>query len=344
MEDLTEEVAGPPYEFATPLFQHQHATLEPGKYDQLAEKYAKTADEDPAANRKLAEVLAILGRYKNVIETCSKLMAMLDRQKDSEGTLRAAERLLQLQPDSEEARHKKIQIWYEQGKTGEAIKMSRQLARFALASGNDFLAVDLLERAFKERPDDLEIGMELAQAYTSQGQIVDATNLFRRMGDSSFQRMEYEKAVEAYKRLTVLTPQDTQAYMMLGDIFVKLGQYQEADQQYRAILRQDINNVDALLKVARVSELKGQYRDAQLALSRIIASHPEEYRAQAQLGTVYKRMSMPTEAVKHLLLAALGFLEEGKKPWAMQAFQDVLNIDPNNAIASRQLSVLRGTG
>ena len=327
------------------LLAEADSAREACQWDQAVESYQKFLGGSPDAVvvcRKLAEVLAIRGRYKAVILTCLHIWEVVEAHDDLEGMESIVERLLELQPESEELWAKKIELLWRQNKKEEAVALSRELAPVALARGQDDLALDLLQRAYKEDGQNLPLGIQVAETLLSHGRIQDAQRLYRTIAKTYLEHNDSERAAEAFKRLIVLVPGDAALLLILGDLYVNLGRHNEAEQQYRAMLKIDLNHVEGLLGLAKVCHFKGQYRDAVLALTRILQTHPDELRAHERLGEVYRVQGLHQESNQHFLMAALACVECGAPRKAQQFFQFVLETDPRNTVAIRGLHEIEG--
>ena len=117
-------------------------------------------------------------------------------------------------------------------------------------------------------------------------------------------------------------------------------QVDEAEQELRAALRLDLSNARALLNLGRVCLKKGQFRDAQLVLSRLIQSDPSQIEARLQLAELYRQQGQTNEAASTLENLAKWCLENRDKDRAREYYLKVLEIAPDSPVAKHHLSVL----
>lgn len=332
-------------EAMTTLLTQADAAVQARQWDAAADSYQRLLKDSPdsvEACRKLANVLAIRGRYKATVMTTLHIWEVVEAHNDLAAMEETVDRLLELQPDNEDLWSKKVEVYWRQGKKEEAVALSRDVANVALARGQDDMAVDLLQRAWKEAPTNLELGLQLGEAQLSHGRIQEAAKLYKHVAKTYLEQNELDKAADAFKRMSVFAPGDMQILLILADLYANLGRYPEAEQYYRGMLKVDINHVEGLLGLARVSHFKGQYRDAILALNRILQTHPDEVRAHERLGEVYKIQGLTQDSTKHYLMAALACVDCGSPRKAQQFYKAVLEQDPRNTMAMRGLHELEG--
>ena len=288
----------------------------------------------------LAEAQAVRGKLKETIETLTSAAALCETAEKLDTGLSILARILDLSPYHEDTHIKRIDLLFGLQRTAEGIACSRELAQYYLEGDQGENAIRLLLRCFQLDPSDRDLILVLAEAYLTNGQMREAAGLFRQVIPHYRQAEEWEKAVGILRRLSLLDPKEPSYLLESGDLYIKMEQYQEADQQFRAVLRIDLNHRDALLKIAEVSLLRKLFRDASLVYNRLIMLNSDDAEAQEGLGRVFKGQGMPGDAAKHLLLAGLAYSEKELNERAHACFSAVLEIDPANNIASRQVKLL----
>jgi len=292
----------------------------------------------------LAEVQAVLGQYNSVIESLTSAVGLCESADKLDTALAILGRILQLHPQHEPSLNKRIDLLFSHQRTAEAIHFSRELAQYYLENDQGEIGIRLLVRAFQLNPQDHDLTNVLAEAYLANGQMREASGLFRQLIPKFVEQQEWDKAVNILKRLSLLDAKDPQNFLDAGEIYLKMEKYQEADQQFRGVLRIDLNHREALLKVAQVGILRKQFRDASTAFTKLLTLNSDDAEALEGLGLVYKGQGMPSEAARQLLMAGLAFADKDNTARAQACFKAVLEIDPANNIASRQMKLLAPAG
>lgn len=288
---------------------------------------------------QLADVHTILGKPRSAIEALTAAIALRMTAEGVDECLPLIARLLELDPYHEEVQQQRIDLLFLAGRSDEAIVYSRILAQHFLNEDRGEAAIKMLVRCFQLKPGDVDLIQFLAEAYLSHGQMREATGLFRQALPHYLNNQDWERAAQILRRLTVVNPQDAQSFLELGDLYVKLERYQDADQQFRAVLRNDLSNREALLRVADVSVRRQQWRDATMVYQRLITLCADDAEAHYGLGRIYQQQGMASDAIKHLLMAGLACVDDNKDR-ARACFETVLKLDPANGVAARQIKVL----
>lgn len=98
-------------------------------------------------------------------------------------------------------------------------------------------------------------------------------------GDIELALGNYQKAIDLYNQGVKDYPQVWQVYLQRGDRLVRLGKYEEAIIDYETALekQEKPRYTDALISMAQVYEILGQYDKAIEVFERQIALLSEEY-------------------------------------------------------------------
>lgn len=313
------------------------------RWSEALEAYTRAVEmqpDQPTPYQCLARVQALLGLPRSCIESLMNLVEQCSPEQHLESGLESLQRVLELDPLHHGAHLKRVDLLYTGGRIDEAIARSLELADYFIDIDQGEDGIRLLVRAFQARPQDSDIIVRLAEGYLSQGQLREGKGLYRQALPDIIERGELERAADILRRLVVVDSKDIDSLLQLGDLYRKMDRLQEADHQYRAVLRVDLNHRAALLRIGDCCEQRQQFRDAVMVYQRILQVDKDDCEARKALGIVYKHQGMPQDATKNLLMAGLGFLEKANREFARQCFSEVLSIDPNNAIAARQLQTL----
>lgn len=323
------------------LMREAESAMGQKDWDKAIEFYQSAMTEDPTneeACSKLAELFAIRGLISNVIETYFTLMDILDQKGEHELAVEVARWIMKLQPENDKARMKTILIYKEKGNMEEVVKQSLQLARLYIELGQGDQSILLLKNAQEIAPDNLDIGLELAEMYISHGHIPEGTAQYKKIANAYMAKGDREKATEAFRRMKIVQPDDPNLLFTLGNLYMELGKLNEAEGEFRAILRHNLNHTDALMSLGNVCQRKGQFRDAILAFNKILSVNPENEIAKERLGELYQAQGATSEAVKFFLQAASTYQFDENIDRAIKLYQRVLAMDPTNPTACRELT------
>ena len=134
--------------------------------------------------------------------------------------------------------------------------------------------------------------------------------LFAKLGGAYQQLGRHEEADAALKRAAELSP--VQAKLEEATRLFVSGKFREAEKLTQALVRENPDNVNAALLLARIAIMASCFEDARAILERITQTKPQFVAAWHDLGTVLKELHQYDEAVSVL--------------------DHALSIDPKNAL------------
>jgi len=235
------------------------ATVPVGTLDELkALGYLGPADAGSATN---VPEPAMLPDPKDKIEEQNLLhAAMMATEAGHPADARAnLEKVLELNPKSEAALVQLGNVLVRQGEYGKA--------------------AEYLKRAREIRPEDASAALYLGEA-------------LERSGDLAGSKAALEECVKLNPK------QSAEARVVLGRVYLRLGEASAAEDQFEAVLLMQPQNLDGQLGIARVQIARGQFAEALktiLPLSKSGLANSETFEL---LGQVYAGLGRNTEAAQ----------------------------------------------
>jgi tetratricopeptide (TPR) repeat protein len=153
---------------------------------------------------------------------------------------------------------------------------------------------------------------------------------------------KFVEAVEVYKKLIKLTPQDYRVHYSLGKLLVSLEDYDAALESFSFAHGLNSNMFEALYNVALMYERKGQIFQAVDVYQKVIRLKPDFLGAYTRLWTLYSKenrfadvveifekgvLNFPKEYVLHFYLG-VAYSKLARYPEALDAFKNVMDINP----------------
>jgi tetratricopeptide (TPR) repeat protein len=153
-----------------------------------------------------------------------------------------------------------------------------------------------------------------------------------------------EDAVAAYRQAATLQPKDAEPHVAAGLVLEKQEQFADAEQEYKRALALDPAS-DALTGLANIYMHGRRFPDAEAALRKLVAAHPEEAAAHVQLGRVLAAEDKTDDAIAELQAGARLapgdaevqrdvaelYATAGKNDLAEAAYRALLAAQPNDA-------------
>jgi tetratricopeptide (TPR) repeat protein len=136
-----------------------------------------------------------------------------------------------------------------------------------------------------------------------------------------------EEALEAYSRVSKLSPDDPLALERSADVLERMGRLEEAGKQYIA-----------------VAEIHLSQRNVERAITnweRATSLLPNEVTVRSRLAVAYERTAQNKQAIREYVALAATFQRLNDLSKATQALQRALKIDPTNDKIRNNLAALR---
>ena len=115
------------------------------------------------------------------------------------------------------------------------------------------------------------------------------------LGFFFYTRADYRQAAAHFATAVRVEPNESTPYFALATAHIGLGRYKEAEADLReALLRRETS--DALNTLGSVLMYEGRDQEAVPYFTRALSRFPEQYLWWMNLGTVYRRLNLPTDA------------------------------------------------
>ncbi len=198
------------------------------------------------------------------------------------------------------------------------VKIMAQAEKF-VQQGKLSNAIAEYEKVIKEDPKDLTVLNTIGDLYARVGSNDQATVYFKKVGDYYAQDGFTVKAIAIYKKLTKLSPYNTENTSKLAELYSQQGLYNDARVHYMQV-------ADHLLK-------SGDHNQAARILQKILELDPENTQTQSKLADLYKKLGKKDEARNIYSSAAESLYARGSYAAAEEALNHVLELDPKNTAA-----------
>lgn len=148
-------------------------------------------------------------------------------------------------------------------------------------------------------------------------------NILNRIADIYMQSLDWRQALQVYKQISNLEPNDNNARQLTIDLYLRLGQVESA-----------ITELDDYLSYMIKS---GQQDDAIYVLEELVESNPGQTKLRRRLADLYRKLGRIEDAVRQLDQTGEILLQAGDKEGAVKTILAILALDPPNASDYRRL-------
>jgi tetratricopeptide (TPR) repeat protein len=153
------------------------------------------------------------------------------------------------------------------------------------------------------------------------------------LGELYLARQRPEQAREAFEKAVALDPLLDEAYLRLGDLELERRDVAQARDHFRILTSLQPDSVPAHGKLALALQLLGDYPAADRELRRVLDKDPENVEFMLRLGLLH--------AERHLRATQASERQRASEE-ASRWLRKVLELQPENALASRTLESLKG--
>lgn len=327
---------------STVLRQEAEESISSGQWDEAIEKLEQLKQSEEwtlELYAELAKANAVRGRFLTVLSVYLEWTDNAIEAGDFEQAEKALGYAQSLRPDSPEVQEMAVRIARHNVSPECLADRLVELAHLHLEKGDGDRAVALVEEAIQARPEDAALQLQLGETFVANGQITSGLKIFEKYVANHSDCGDPSKLREPLQRINLLKPDDKDTMLHLGRVYLALDEVDKAEDQFRAVLKQDLENQDALLELARVCQKKGLFRNGLLALNRVILKSPELPGAHRQMAEIHLAAGAPEKAVQEFLEAARLYCEAGESSAEIEVYRTVLRVDPENSTA---LNTLRG--
>ena len=327
---------------STVLRQEAEESISSGQWDEAIEKLEQLKQSEEWSLElyaELAKANAVRGRFLTVLSVYLEWAENAIEAEDFEQAEQALGYAQSLRPDSPEVQEMAVRIARHRVSPECLADRLVELAHLHLEKGDGDRAVALVEEAIQARPEDDALQLQLGETLVANGQITSGLKIFEKYVATHSDCGDPSKLREPLQRINLLKPDDKDTMLHLGRVYLALDEVDKAEDQFRAVLKQDLENQDALLELARVCQKKGLFRNGLLALNRVILKNPELPGAHRQMAEIHLSAGAPEKAVQEFLEAARLYCEAGESSAEIEVYRTVLRVDAENGTA---LNALRG--
>ncbi len=183
-----------------------------------------------------------------------------------------------------------------------------------LRTGKQATAIDKLQQALKQKPDQTRVRYALAMAYRVQGQYAQAreqlqqllgqtsekVGLLSLMADTYLQEQNYPLAERYYLQVLSLAPYDAAAHFYLGNIFSEQGRYAAAFEAYERAILINPKDLDTRNNMGNVYLKARQIPEAVRHFELLLRMRPDYATAYYNLACAYALNKQPGPALRYL--------------------------------------------
>jgi tetratricopeptide (TPR) repeat protein len=332
--------------------------------DQAMQKFLSNSGSDSQVPLEAGDFYAAIGDFDNALQQYhngsnadhldkvlyqNRIARILLLQKNKQEGLRVLDQTIAQYPGDAEARELRAALLVSDrgvGNPGEGLQEFRSLYE---RDPDDVLLKFLLARALAENKDYSEARSRLLEIVKLRPQFLEAQIL---LSDIAFKRHDTVETILRAEAVLQLDPGNLRARMLRGSALLQEGNIDEAGSILGGLLRQVPDSVDVRLQLAYVALDKRRYAEAEAGFSKVLETHPDEWRAAQGLVATDLAQNRRVRAVSRLeeelarshgshalrYLLATTALRTGNYNTAIENFRELAVQTPNSIDAEIDLA------
>jgi cyclophilin family peptidyl-prolyl cis-trans isomerase/tetratricopeptide (TPR) repeat protein len=217
--------------------------------------------------------------------------------------------------------------------SADATQLSPNTADIWNERAQIFLTMDDYEQAEAMYQQSLSLDAQYPQTHLSLGQLYTS-------------QKEWESAIQAFNTAAELQPKAVDAYSMLGYVYSQNGNLQQAGEAYEQAVELRPRNYLDRKNLAIVYSQMGQNDEAIREATEALALAPEDQKPSLEAFLAQLDSGQPisspqdTQQFEELLNAGQAQLQAEDWPAALDSYNQVVELDPNNAVAHSALAYI----
>ncbi len=309
-----------------------------------------------------------------------ELARLRKENNDPEGVVKYAEEALRIKPKSVEAKELLVEAQVQSGNLDAAYNTYSDLADLYTQNGQLEKASACLRPMVEIRPEDPDPRRRVVDVLEQMNRPDLAMEELRELAGLYVKTEMHDEAVQSYRRILEIRPDDTRArlayisnyrkigpetdlvddYARLAQAYARRGSLSEAAEAYGKALSLDPDNaanresfIDFLLASEQVDRAReesaslseallesGQNREAVALLQKILQFAPEDSVLRSRLAQAHTRLNARGMALKELRLVAKSCAKQSDSQGLRRTLEQILEIDPQNVEARQELIAL----
>lgn len=262
------------------------------------------------AHIQLGELMLLQERVDIAVPKFNSVADTYRVRGDINGAISMYERILEVAPLDISIRARIIDILKRHG------HIDRSLEHY-LALGETYYQLAQVDRA----RDTYQEAMKLAPRGHADEKW--RARLLKRIGDIDMQRLDWRRALGAYRELSKEDPADERTAITLVDLYFKMGQSGYALRELDQYLQQ-------LVASGRGAKVPGILRD-------MVRRHPAEAGLGQRLARMLLAQKKQDEAIEVLDRLGEAQLEAGERDKAISTLEQIVRLQPQNSASYQQL-------
>jgi len=324
--------------------------IDPTDVGSLVNLASDVGDRDSAAARRMLEK-ALKTDPKNA-RAHFNLALLLKNSQDRQGSIKAMQKAIDLEPDSVEFRRQFVSLLLSEGRSDEAIVQCQQMLKRDETDWNSHSTLGrILIRQGEQEEGEKEL--QKAERIRQLQKVQEAVETSVKQGTSAMNQGKFEEAITKFGAALELDKGSMQAWMYLGVALAAAGHLDQGIERLNQAIKMDPSSPRAHHNLGTVLLQAGRIDLAQREFEKALELDPYFPEAHNNLGLIFSRNNQESKAIDHFRVATelnprylealfnlgLALRSVNRIEEAVRAFGEAAKVAPDNAQVQRALGM-----
>lgn len=261
--------------------------LKAGKLREAVAEYEKLAEIDPSdigILNTIGDLYIRIGHENRAVEAYQRVAGEYEKRGLYSQALAIHKKVFRLKPDDAELALKLADLYGRQGFVSDAKETYAKAAERFLREKNKPAAISVYEKSARIDREDLAVRSKLASLYKDEGMIEASVEMSGEIAEKTLENGFPDKAEKVLLEARALLPSSLRIVTDLLEVYKRKNDRNKALQVIEQGLRADENNPQLLNLLGNLHFEEGDFKKAEKAFSDILAADPMNVNARIKLG------------------------------------------------------------
>jgi tetratricopeptide (TPR) repeat protein len=228
-------------------------------------------------------------------------------------------------------------LFAKSGQKDKAVEEFHRIADFYEEKGLFSKAIAILKKANRLDPDNIKFAGKLADLYQDQGFASEAKSEYLKFAESLKKENKTKEAIQIYRKLLDMIPQDMDIRIDLAELYKKEGQIEQATTELNNVAEHKIKKDDLEAAQKILSDAWKLNEDNPRTLINMIEIFKQNNKKKEALELINKILKKDEGNIEALNLLGNLYLDEKKYKEAEEVYSRIISLKPNEVEATINL-------
>ncbi len=316
--------------------------LAKGQIDKAISEWEKLITESPDGNTYniIGDLYLKKGDRNSAVESFRKAANYFRREGFSLKAVALYKKVLNVNTSDADALFALGELSEEKGLTTDATKYFLATADILSKEGKKDRLLDIYQKILSLSPSNIPLRNKVAEIFLKEGLHTDAAKEYLHIAGIYDDKSDVDKAMEYYRKVLDIQPQNKEAMVGIGHIYEKTGEMANALSCMKEAAAGFPEDTEVLLRYAELSFAANDDETAKENLLKIVNMEPDHLKARRLLGELYLKNGIQDKALEEYLPVIDDLILQENFDESVRLLEPFKQIDPVET-GKRMVSIYR---